>query len=300
MISNFDGLPEAGLPAISLENMANSKVAGWPEMRFVLVEIPVPHVLLVTINLASQMNALPVEACWEMDRLWKWFDEEPELRVGIITGAGTKSFSAGMDLKERELVGSVDDYETAERKLQYPNSGFAGLSRRVGKKPIIAAVNGHAHGGGFEIALNSDLVIASPKANFRLPDVLRGTAALMGAFPRMCRTFGLQRATLLALTGYTLSAEEAKAWGLVQRVVPIEDLVGEAVKLAALIAGMSPDSVIVSRAGIRQAWETGSVERSTQITKDAYGAKLMGGDNVREGLLAFRDRREPKWAPSKL
>jgi enoyl-CoA hydratase/carnithine racemase len=200
------------------------------------------------------------------------------------------------------MANSADDYETGwgERKAQYPTSGFAGLTRRVGKKPIIAAVNGHAHGGGFEIALNSDLVIASPNANFRLPDVLRGTAALMGAFPRMCRTFGLQRATLLALTAYTLSAEEAKTWGLVQKVVPVENLIREAVNMAALIASMSPDSVIVSRAGIRQAWETSSVERSTQLTSDAYATKLMGGDNIREGLLAFREKREPKWVPSKL
>ena len=198
------------------------------------------------------------------------------------------------------MANSVDDYETVERKTQYPMNGFAGLTRRVGKKPVIAAVNGHAHGGGFQIALNSDLVIASPNANFRLPDVMRGTAALMGAFPRMCRTFGLQRATLLALTSYSLSAKEASDWGLVQKVVPIENLVREAVKMAALIARMSPDSVIVSRAGIRQAWETGSVERSTQLTSDAYAAKLMSGDNIREGLLAFREKREPKWLPSKL
>lgn len=116
----------------------------------------------------------------------------------------------------------------------------------------------------------------------------------------MCRTFGLQRANLLALAAYTLSAEEAKTWGLVQKVVPIESLIDEAVNMAALITTMSPDSVIVSRAGVRQAWETSSVERSTQLTSDAYATKLMGGDDVREGLLAFREKREPKWVPSKL
>lgn len=194
----------------------------------------------------------------------------------------------------------MEDYEIVERRTQYPLNGFAGLTRRVGKKPIIAAVNGHAHGGGFEIVLNSDLVIASPNANFRLPDVMRGTAALMGAFPRMCRTFGLQRANLIALTSYTLSAKEATDWGLVQKVVPLENLVAEAVKMAAQISSMSPDSVIVSRAGVRQAWETGSVERSTQLTSDTYASKLMSGSNIREGLLAFKEKREPRWVPSKL
>lgn len=205
-----------------------------------------------------------------------------------------------LSFEERESAYSTGDYEAVERKTQYPSTGFAGLTRRVGKKPIIAAVNGHAHGGGFEIALNSDLVIASPNANFRLPDVLRGTAALMGAFPRMCRTFGLQRANLIALTSHTLCVDEAKEWGLVQKIVSQENLVDEALKMATAIASMSPDSVIVSRAGIRQAWETSSVERATQLTSDTYASKLMSGENVREGLLAFREKREPKWKPSKL
>lgn len=200
---------------------------------------------------------------------------------------------------ERQKFGDPNDYSTGVR-LDYPSTGFAGITRRVGKKPIIAACNGHAHGGGFEIALNSDIVLASPNADFRLPDVLRGTAALAGAFPRLCRTIGLQRANLIALTAYTLSAQEALQWGLVQKIVPLEDLVKEAVKMAAMIASMSPDSVIVSRAGIREAWETASVERATQLTADTYAHRLMGGENVKEGLLAFRERREPRWVPSKL
>lgn len=209
------------------------------------------------------------------------------------------SFSADR-LAERGAVGLTDDYETVARKMRYPSNGFAGMTRRVGRKPIIAAVNGHAHGGGFEIALNSDLVIASNHATFRLPDVIRGTAALEGAFPRICRIFGLQRAMLLSLTAYTLHAKEAMEWGLVQKLLPIEELVKEAVKMAMLISSMSPDSIIASRAGVRQAWETASVERSTQLTADALGHRLMSGENVREGLLAFREKREPKWVPSKL
>lgn len=122
----------------------------------------------------------------------------------------------------------------------------------------------------------------------------------MGAFPRACRTFGLQRAMLLVLTAHTLQAKEAMEWGLVQKVVPSEDLVAEAVKMAVLIAGMSPDSVIVSRLGVRQAWETGSVDRATQITKETYGDHIMSGENLREGLQAFKERKKPKWVPSKL
>lgn len=182
----------------------------------------------------------------------------------------------------------------------YPQTGFAGLTRRNGKKPIIAAVNGHAHGGGFEIALNSDLVLASPGASFRLPDVLRGTAAIEGSLPRIYRGFGMQRAMLLALTAYTLCPEEAMQWGLVQKIISSEKLVGEAVKMAALIAAMSPDSVIVSRSGVREAMETSSIERSTQLTAERFAERIMNGDNVREGLLAFQEKRTPNWVPSKL
>ncbi|RDW80762.1 hypothetical protein BP5796_05460 [Coleophoma crateriformis] len=275
-----------------------------PVTKAVLVEIPAPHVLLVTINRPKQMNSLSVENCWEMDRVWKWFDDEPELRVGIITGAGAKALSAGMDLKgmwqKKRFTTPDPSSENFNRSGTYPNSGFAGLTRRVGKKPIICACNGYAHGGGFEIALNSDIVIASTNAEFRLPDVLRGTAAMAGAFPRICRNFGLQRAMLLALTAYTLKADEAMQWGLVQKVVPAESLIGEAIEMASLISSMSPDSVVVSRAGVREAWETGSVERATQLTGAMYAEKLMGGENVKEGLKAFAERRQPKWVPSKL
>jgi enoyl-CoA hydratase/carnithine racemase len=116
------------------------------------------------------------------------------------------------------------------------------LTRRKGKRPIIAAVNG-PHGGGFEIPLNSGLVIASPIC---LPDIFRGTAAPEGAFPRILRTFGLQRAMLPALTGYVLGADEAMKWGLVIKIVELEELVQEAIALAKSIADCSPDSVTVS------------------------------------------------------
>jgi enoyl-CoA hydratase/carnithine racemase len=143
-------------------------------------------------------------------------------------------------------------------------------------------------------------VIASPNASFRLPDVLRGTAALSGAFPRLCRTFGLQRANWVALTAYTLGAEEAREWGLVQKVVPHEALIKEAVEIGKTIAGMSPDSIMVSRTGIREAWETGSVEHATNLTFRAFAHRLMGGENAKEGMRAFAEKRQPKWVPPKL
>ena len=105
---------------------------------------------------------------------------------------------------------------------------------------------------------------------------------------------------LLSLTAYTLRAEEAKEWGLVQKFVPIENLVAEAVNLAEWVVAMSPDSIIVSRAGVRQAWETASVDEARSIIADKFTERLWHGDNVMEGMLAFREKRAPKWVPSKL
>jgi enoyl-CoA hydratase/carnithine racemase len=182
----------------------------------------------------------------------------------------------------------------------YPDDGFAALTNRKGKKPIISAINGHAHGGGMEIALNSDLVIASENATFSLPDVKRGTAGLQGGLPRLSKLFGLQRAMLVALTGYVLQAQEAKEWGLLFKITKQDALIDEAVKMAMLIASMSPDSVIVSRAGVRAAWEAGTVDEALEAVLRKYGADLFRGENAVEGMRAFAEKRKPVWKGSKL
>lgn len=184
-------------------------------------------------------------------------------------------------------------------QAHYPPSGFAGLTRRTGRKPIIGAVNGHAHGGGFEVVLNCDLVIASSTATFSFPDVMRGTAALEGGLPRLCRNVGLQRATYLALTGSVLNAKEAMEWGIVLKVVYGERLIAEAIELANLVARGSPDSVIVSRQGIREAWEAG-VSSATRDVYNRYAEGLFWGENAKEGIKAFGERRAPVWKASKL
>lgn len=235
-------------------------------------------------------------AQWEMDSVWKWLDSEKSLSIAVITGTG-RAFSAGADLKEWD--GSMsEDADPSKRMGKAPE--FTPLSRRRGKKPIIAAVNGLAMGGGCEFVVNCDIVLASEDATFGLPEVRRGVAAIGGALPRLIRTIGLQRASEFALTGRTASASEFHSWGIVNRVVPRDRLVRESIKLAETIAGNSPDSIICTRAGLRQGWETADVENAVSKTLGKEFEELQKGENILEGLKAFSEKREPRWKGSRL
>ena len=133
---------------------SSTTIPSPPPNDSVLISYPTPAILLVTINRAKQMNSIPFPIHWHLHRIFEWFDREPSLRVAIVTGAGPKAFCAGQDLIE---LGKRDPRELEEKPylaMHPPSTGFAGLSRRVGRKPVIAAVNGFALGGGFEIVLN--------------------------------------------------------------------------------------------------------------------------------------------------
>ncbi|KAK0371722.1 carnitinyl-CoA dehydratase [Colletotrichum melonis] len=266
----------------------------YPHIEHSLISFPRKHILLVAINRPEHMNCLPVEATIELGALWKWYDTEPELRCAVFTGVGTKAFCAGMDLKQR-----LDIIKTNDVAFDYPPGQFAGMSNRTGRKPIIVACNGHAHGGGFEAILNADVIFASPNATFRLPEVLRGVSALAGALPRCMMLFGNHRTMDLILTGRTLSVEEAHNWGLVKEIVPQERLLERALDYASQIAGLSPDSVIISRLAAREAWETG-VSRATMRGQELWAEAMLRSKNATEGLAAYREKRDPKWFPSHL
>ncbi|KAK1479767.1 carnitinyl-CoA dehydratase [Colletotrichum tamarilloi] len=266
----------------------------YPHIEHSLISFPRKHILLVTINRPEHMNCLPVEATIELGALWKWYDTEPELRCAVFTGVGTKAFCAGMDLKQR-----LDIIKTNDVAFDYPPGQFAGMSNRTGRKPIIVACNGYAHGGGFEAILNADVIFASPNATFRLPEVLRGVSALAGALPRCMMLFGNHRTMDLILTGRTLSVEEAHNWGLVKEIVPQERLLERALDYASQIAGLSPDSVIISRLAAREAWETG-VSRATMRGQELWAEAMLRSKNATEGLAAYREKRDPKWFPSHL
>ena len=266
-----------------------------PTPTFLNLTFPAPRVVLVTMDRPSAMNCINAAGAEEMAAVWSWLDAEPNLTVAVLTGAGDKAFSAGADLKE--WAQSLKPGAPTRRVTQ---SKGVGLSRRRGKKPIIAAVNGLALGGGTEFAVNCDLVVASEKAEFGLPEVTRGVAPFAGALPRLIRSIGLQRASEFALTGQRISARQAYEWGLVNKVVPQDEVVREAVRYAELIAGNSPDSIICTRSGLREGWAKADVEDAVQTTQDNDFAELQKGENIKEGLAAFAERRKPTWKPSRL
>jgi len=259
---------------------------------------PAPHVLLITINRPRAMNSLPYASHWEADALIAWFDAEPSLRVAVVTGAGEKAFCAGQDLIEQ---GEIKRKPQARQMMTHPSNGFMAISRRVGKKPVIAAVNGFALGGGFEIVLGCDMVVASPRATFGLPEAKRGLYAGAGGLSRLVRITGLPIASEIAMAGRTLSAEEALKYNIINKISSSHaTVVDEAVALASSIGELSPDAIIVTRSGLREALENGSVERASQITAEKYGRALSQGENMRIGLDAFAKKTKPKWVASKL
>lgn len=179
--------------------------------------------------------------------------------------------------------------------------GLAGLPRREGKKPIIAAVNGICMGGGFEMIVNCDLVIACSSAAFSLPEVKRGIVPVAGCLPRLTRIIGLQRTTDLVLTGRNVSAKTLHEWGLVTQLTEFPaDVARVAIQTAQLMCRNSPDALIVARRGIRLGWEAGSVEDAVSKLADESYPKLMQSHNFAEGILAFVEKRPPVYRNSKL
>lgn len=185
--------------------------------------------------------------------------------------------------------------------MRLPGNGFAGLSFRHGKKPVIAAVNGAAFGGGCEASVNCDLIIASSAATFGLPEVKIGVTPFGGALPRLMKTAGKQRATEMALTGRFITAAEFKEWGLCNYVCKEgEDVVQKAVEYATMIAKNSPDAVIITREGLKLGWEALGVADSSRVFYEGWAARVYEGENMQEGLNAFTEKRPVRWKDSKI
>lgn len=214
------------------------------------------------------------------------------VRLPLVKNFTTIDLEPCVEWNEMNRNGVVNDMSAP---------GLAGLPRRAGKKPIIAAVNGITMGGGFEMVANCDLVVASTSATFALPEAKRGIVPVAGCLPRLTRTLGLQRCTDLALTGRSVDARTMYEWGLVTRLVDAPaDVVDAAVKVADEMCNNSPDSLIVGRRGIRLSWESGNAEEAVSTLAEQWYPRLVEGANFAEGIRAFAEKRSPKWVNSKL
>lgn len=241
---------------------------------------------LVTINRPEAHNALNPLANRELEDAFDRFAGDPEQWVAIVTGAGEMAFCAGLDLKAQAL---------SSAKLDRPPRGFAGLTSRFDlDKPVIAAVNGIAMGGGFELALACDLVVADERATFALPEPRVGLAALGGGIQRLPREVGLKRAMGLLLTGRRLSAREGFELGFVNEVVP-GDVLAAARRWAAEILQCSPLAVrATKRAALRSLSEP--LEAAIDGVWDEPATRTMlGSEDAIEGPAAFAEKRAPRW-----
>jgi len=240
---------------------------------------------IITINRPEVYNALHPPAHFEFEAVFNDFRDDPEQWIAIVTGAGDKAFSAGNDLK----------YQAAGGPRERPASGFAGLTQRFDlDKPLIAAVNGFAMGGGFEIALACDLIIAADSAVFALPEPRVGLAALAGGLHRLPRLMGPKRALGMILTGRRVSAAEGKELGFVNEVVSQADLMGEARRWAELILECSPMSVRASKQAVYQGLDIPNLEQAIGTVYPAV-QKLYDSADFVEGPKAFAEKRAPNW-----
>ncbi|KAF7981393.1 hypothetical protein HWV62_33889 [Athelia sp. TMB] len=266
-----------------------------------LVSFPAPKVLLLTLNRPKQLNAMSPALEADMYNVLRWFESEPGLWVVIVTGAG-RAFCAGADLKAwNSDQGNATRYQS--EGIAANIHGFGALSRRwTGSKPIIAAVNGLALGGGSEMVLNCDLVVASEKAAFGLPEVKRGVVAFQGGIPRLAKIAGHQLASEMLLTGATISAADAATrYRFVNRVVPPADVLPAALSLAAAIVANSPDAVQCTKRALMIAQGTGFEGAVQAHAWSEETRRVFQGENIQEGLRAFVEKRAPAWKnPAKL
>jgi enoyl-CoA hydratase/carnithine racemase len=241
---------------------------------------------LFTLNRPERMNAVDAELSQKINDGLTEFDADEEALVAIFTGAGERAFSTGADLAE-VMAGNLSAIVGATP------GGFAGV-RHPCRKPLIAAVNGVALGGGFEIALTCDLVIAAEGAEFGLPEVSRGFLAGAGGLQRLPRAIGRARAMEVILAGARIDAQTGLELGLLTAVVPPEELIPRALELARRIEVAAPLAIRESCAVARRAFE-GTEHSSWERVDEAWDV-VLASDDYREGVAAFNEKREPRWA----
>ncbi|MGE0741987.1 MAG: enoyl-CoA hydratase-related protein [Hyphomonadaceae bacterium] len=243
---------------------------------------------VVTINRPEVMNALHGPAHFELAQAIDAFAADERQSVLILTGAGERAFCAGNDLK----------YQAATGDMKRPPSGFAGLALRFDlTKPVIAAVNGLALGGGFEAVLACDIVVASHTSRFGLPEPRVGMAAFAGGLHRLPRQIGYRAAMGMILTGRQVAADEALQLGLVNELAAPTEVMSRARAWAAQIMECSPVAVRASKDAVVRSLAFASESEAISAQWSFQGLQeLMTSDDIKEGPRAFAEKRKPRWA----
>ncbi len=241
-------------------------------------------VTLVTLNRPQALNALNSQVLAELILAFAAYDADPAQRCLVLTGS-EKAFAAGADIKEMEAQGFAD---------MYAGNFFAGWEKVTAtRKPWIAAVNGFALGGGCEVAMMADFIIAGDGAKFGQPEIKLGVAPGMGGSQRLTRAIGKAKAMEMCLTGRMMGAEEAERAGLVARVVPAGELLDEALKTAEMIAGMAPLAAIANKEMVNAAYENNLAQGILFERRLFHG--LFGTEDQKEGMSAFVGKRAANW-----
>ena len=243
------------------------------------------NVLEITFNRPEAYNALFSAAHFELAEIFDEFERDQDLWVAIVTGAGEKAFCSGNDLKVSASGGD----------MSMPASGFAGLCSRTNReKPVIAAVNGVAMGGGLEIILACDVAIADPIASFALPEVKVGLFAAAGGLQRLTRQIGEKAAMELILTGRKVGPDEASQLGLINSICEAGGVMDAARVLAKTIAGNSPTSIRASKRVLNAVDSLGDWDKALELSHKEI-VKLIQSKDTREGMTAFVQKRKPNW-----
>ncbi|MBY8823761.1 enoyl-CoA hydratase [Sphingomonas colocasiae] len=248
-----------------------------------LVETRGP-VTLITLNRPQALNALNSQVLADLIAALEAFDADASQGCAVLTGS-EKAFAAGADIKEMSGQGFAD---------MYGSNFFAGYDRVTAtRKPVIAAVAGYALGGGCELAMMCDFILAGDNAKFGQPEIKLGVTPGMGGSQRLPRAVGKAKAMEMCLTGRMMGAEEAERSGLVARIVPVAELVEDAVKTATTIAEMAPLAVKANKEMVNAAFETTLVQ-GVQFERRLFHG-LFGTEDQKEGMAAFVEKRPGKW-----
>jgi len=243
------------------------------------------NILEVTLNRPESYNALFSEAHFELAEIFDAFEADKDLWVAIITGSGDKAFCSGNDLKVTAKGGD----------MSIPKSGFAGLCSRMNReKPVIAAVNGLAFGGGMEVVLAADMAVAEPHAQFALPEVKVGLFAGAGGVQRLSKQIGRKAAMELILTGRAISAEQAQEYGIINSVTEGISALDHARQIAKTIAANSPSAIRASKRVLNEVDRIDDVAETFKLSGPEF-KKLLQTKDAREGVTAFAEKRKPTW-----